>query len=142
MANQGITVAINSDDREMSRRLNQEAAKTIKYGGMSELEAWKMVTINPAKLLHLDKQTGSLKIGKDADVVVWSSHPLSIYSKAEHTIIEGTVYFDLESDLEKRKAIKEERNKLINMMLIEKMSGAKTEMPTKKRNRNFHCDSE
>ena len=72
MANQGVTVAINSDDREMSRRLNQEAAKTIKYGGMSELEAWKMVTINPAKLLHLDNRTGSIKVGKDADVVLWN----------------------------------------------------------------------
>jgi imidazolonepropionase-like amidohydrolase len=141
MANQGITVAINSDDREMSRRLNQEAAKTIKYGGMSELEAWKMVTINPAKLLHLDQQTGSLKVGKDADVVIWSGHPMSIYTKAEHSIIDGTVYFDLNTDLEKRKAIKVEKSKLLKMMLSEKMSGKKTEMPKKKRNQNFHCDS-
>ncbi|WP_298883983.1 amidohydrolase family protein [uncultured Polaribacter sp.] len=142
MHNQGITVAINSDDREMSRRLNQEAAKTIKYGGLSELEAWKMVTINPAKLLHLDNRTGSIKVGKDADVVLWSHNPLSIYAKAEKTIIDGTIYFDIEKDLEKRAAIKTEKSKLIKMMLAEKMNGGKTVMPKKKRNQHFHCDTE
>ena len=142
MANQGITVAINSDDREMSRRLNQEAAKTIKYGGMSEQEAWKMVTINPAKLLHLDNRTGSIKVGKDGDVVLWSHNPLSIYAKAEKTIIDGTIYFDIDKDLEKRKAIKEEKSKLLKMMLNEKMNGGKTVMPKKKRNQHFHCDTE
>ncbi len=142
MAKQGITVAINSDDREMSRRLNQEAAKTIKYGGMSELEAWKMVTINPAKLLHLDARTGSIKIGKDADVVLWDHNPLSIYAKAEKTIIDGTIYFDMEADLVKRKAIQTEKSKLVKMMLDAKMGGGETQMPKKKRNRNFHCDSE
>jgi imidazolonepropionase-like amidohydrolase len=142
LANQGITVAINSDDREMSRRLNQEAAKTIKYGGMSELEAWKMVTINPAKLLHLDNRTGSIKVGKDGDVVLWSHNPLSIYAKAEKTIIDGTIYFDIEKDLEKRKSIKNEKSKLLKMMLTEKMNGGKIVMPKKKRNQHFHCDTE
>ena len=92
MHNAGVTVAINSDDREMSRRLNQEAAKTVKYGDITELEAWKMVTINPAKLLHIDDRVGSIKVGKDADVVLWSDHPMSIYAKAEKTIIEGKVF--------------------------------------------------
>jgi imidazolonepropionase-like amidohydrolase len=142
MANQGITVAINSDDREMSRRLNQEAAKTIKYGGMSELEAWKMVTINPAKLLHLDNRVGSIKVGKDADVVLWSDHPMSIYTKAEKTIINGKVYFDLQDDLAKRKAIKAEKSKLVNLMLNEKLNGGKTQVPMKKVDKNFHCDSD
>ncbi|WP_410477242.1 amidohydrolase [Polaribacter sp. Hel1_85] len=142
MHNQGITVAINSDDREMSRRLNQEAAKIIKYGGVSELEAWKMVTINPAKLLHLDNRTGSIKVGKDGDVVLWSHNPLSIYAKAEKTIIDGTIYFDIEKDLEKRSAIKSEKSKLLKMMLAEKMNGGKTVMPKKKRNQHFHCDTE
>ena len=142
MANQGITVAINSDDREMSRRLNQEAAKTIKYGGMSELEAWKMVTINPAKLLHLEDQVGSIKIGKDADVVLWSDNPLSIYAKAEKTIIGGKIYFDIDTDLGKRSAIKSEKSKLIKMMLNEKLNGGKTIAPKKKIDKNFHCDTE
>jgi imidazolonepropionase-like amidohydrolase len=142
MHNAGVTVAINSDDREMSRRLNQEAAKTIKYGGMTELEAWNMVTINPAKLLHLDDRTGSIKVGKDADVVLWSDHPLSVYAKAEKTIVDGKVYFDIEEDLKKRAAIKEERSKLINMMLSEKLNGGKVQAPRKKELKEFHCDTE
>ncbi|MBA6155180.1 amidohydrolase family protein [Tenacibaculum sp. S7007] len=142
MHNQGVTVAINSDDAEMSRRLNQEAAKLVKYGDMSEQDAWATVTINPAKLLHLDDRTGSIKVGKDADVVLWSGNPLSIYTKAEKTIIDGTVYFDIEKDKEKRKAIKSERSKLINMMLQEKLKGAKTQAPVKKTKKLFHCDTE
>ncbi len=141
MHNAGVTVAINSDDREMSRRLNQEAAKTIKYGGMSELDAWKTVTINPAKLLHLDNRVGSIKIGKDADVVLWSHHPMSIYAKVEKTIIDGKVFFDRDEDLKKRKAIKQEKSKLISMMLKEKMGGGKTQKPMKKKDRNFQCDT-
>jgi len=142
MHNQGITVAINSDDREMSRRLNQEAAKTIKYGGMTELEAWNMVTINPAKLLHLDAQTGSIKVGKDADVVLWTTHPMSIYTKAETTIIDGVVYFDLAKDLAQRQAVKKERSLLMNMMLNEKNNGGKVQAPKKNVKRVFHCDTE
>lgn len=142
MASQGITVAINSDDREMSRRLNQEAAKITKYGGVSEIDAWNMVTINPAKLLHLDDRVGSIKVGKDADVVLWSDHPLSIYAKAEKTIIEGTVYFDMEQDLLKRAAIKKERNMLMNMMLNEKINGGKVQPPVKRIQRELHCDTE
>ncbi|SEC87805.1 Imidazolonepropionase [Tenacibaculum sp. MAR_2009_124] len=142
MHRQGIIVAINSDDAEMSRRLNQEAAKTMKYGGLTEQEAWSMVTINPAKLLHLDDRTGSIKVGKDADVVLWSNNPLSVYSKAEKTIIDGTIYFDLEKDIEKRKSIQQERAKLINMMLKEKIKGAPTQSPVKKVKKLFHCDTE
>ena len=97
----------------MSRRLNQEAAKTVKYGGMSEEEAWKMVTINPAKLLHIDDRVGSIKEGKDADMVLWSDHPLSVYAVAEKTLIEGVVYFDKQVDLQNRNAIQTEKNKLI-----------------------------
>jgi imidazolonepropionase-like amidohydrolase len=141
MHNAGVTVAINSDDREMSRRLNQEAAKTVKYGGVSELEAWKMVTINPAKLLHLEDRVGSIKVGKDADVVLWNDHPLSIYAKVEKTIIEGKVFFDVDEDQKKRMAIKAEKSKLINMMMKEKMGGGKTQAPKKREDRNFHCDT-
>ena len=142
MHNAGVTVAINSDDREMSRRLNQEAAKTIKYGGMTELDAWKMVTINPAKLLHIDDRVGSIKVGKDADVVLWSNHPMSIYSKALYTIIEGKIYFDIESDKKKRESIKQEKATLIQMMLNEKMDGGKVQAPKKKVLKRFTCETE
>ncbi|MCM4168981.1 Imidazolonepropionase [Arenibacter antarcticus] len=141
MQQQGITVALNSDDAEMSRRLNQEAAKTIKYGGMTELEAWKMVTINPAKLLHIDQKVGSIKEGKDADVVLWSHNPLSVYSKAEKTLIDGAVYFDLEKDKQQRKAIRVEKAQLINLMLKEKDKGSATQEPKKSNKEEFHCDS-
>jgi imidazolonepropionase-like amidohydrolase len=141
MHNAGVTVAINSDDAEMSRRLNQEAAKTIKYGGMSELEAWKTVTINPAKLLHIDDKVGSIKIGKDADVVLWSDYPMSIYAKVEKTIIDGKVFFDLAEDAKKRTAIKEEKSKLMTLMLKEKMGGGKTKTPMKRGDIYFQCDT-
>ncbi|GAC1585579.1 MAG: hypothetical protein NVS3B19_03290 [Ginsengibacter sp.] len=89
----GLNVAINSDDAEMARRLNQEAAKSVKYAGMSEADAFKMVTLNPAKMLHVDDKVGSIKVGKDADVVLWTDNPLSIYAKPEKTIVDGVVYF-------------------------------------------------
>ncbi|WP_417860267.1 amidohydrolase family protein [Winogradskyella sediminis] len=141
MHNAGVTVAINSDDAEMSRRLNQEAAKSIKYGGVSEEEAWKFVTLNPAKLLHLDDRVGSLKVGKDADVVLWSEHPLSIYAKAEKTIIEGVTYFDLERDKQMRESIKKEKSELTNLMLQEKNKGLKTQPVKKKEEKLMHCDT-
>jgi imidazolonepropionase-like amidohydrolase len=141
MASEGLVVAINSDDGEMSRRLNQEAAKGVKYGGMTEEEAWKMVTINPAKLLHIDDRTGSIKEGKDADLVLWSDHPLSVYAKAEKTIIDGVTYFDIEKDAQMRQNVKNERNKLVKMMLDEKNGGAKTRAPKGKDKREFHCET-
>ncbi len=141
MHNQGVTVAINSDDGEMSRRLNQEAAKSVKYGGVSEEEAWKFVTLNPAKLLHIDDRVGSIKVGKDADVVLWTDHPLSIYAKAEKTIIEGVTYFDLKRDEMMRSKIQNEKSELINLMLQAKNKGLKTQ-PIKKKEKEFlHCDS-
>ena len=120
----GLNVAINSDDAEMARRLNQEAAKTIKYGGLTEDEAFKMVTLNPAKMLHVDDKVGSLKVGKDADVVVWSDDPLSIYAKSLYTIVDGTIYFDREKDTEMQKWVDNERARLIKKMNGEKRSGA------------------
>ncbi|MCB0371991.1 MAG: amidohydrolase family protein [Muricauda sp.] len=142
MASQGVTVAINSDDAEMSRRLNQEAGKTVKYGGVSELEAWKMVTLNPAKLLHLDDRVGSIEEGKDADIVLWSDHPLSVYAKAEKTLIEGKVYFDLEKDKMMRESVKKERNKLIGMMLNDNKKGGKTRTPVQSKKERFECETE
>jgi imidazolonepropionase-like amidohydrolase len=120
----GLNVAINSDDAEMARRLNHEAAKSIKYGGMSEEDALKMVTLNPAKMLYVADRVGSLKTGKDADVVLWSDNPLSIYSKALYTIVDGTIYFDREKDEAMRKQITAERNRIIRKMISEKKTGA------------------
>ncbi len=116
----GLNVAINSDDAEMARRLNQEAAKSVKYGGMSEEDALKMVTINPAKMLHVDNKVGSIKVGKDADLVIWSDNPLSIYAKAEKTMVDGIIYFDREWDLEMRK-----QNRAEKARLIQKLAAAK-----------------
>jgi imidazolonepropionase-like amidohydrolase len=113
----GVVTAINSDDAEMGRRLNQEAAKTIKYGDVSEEEALKMVTLNPAKLLHLDNKMGSIKPGKDADVVLWNGHPLSIYSKADYTFVDGICYFDKDKDLLARESMAQERTRIIQKMI-------------------------
>ncbi|TRX34933.1 amidohydrolase family protein [Flavobacterium sp. ZT3R18] len=139
--NQGVIVAYNSDDAEMSRRLNQEAAKAVKYGNISEEEAWKFVTLNPAKLLHLDDKIGSIKVGKDADVVLWNNNPLSIYAKAEKTIIEGVVYYDLQKDEAQRIAIKNEKSELIAQLSLEKNKGMNTQEPKKTDKKEYHCDT-
>ncbi|MDN4164190.1 amidohydrolase family protein [Cytophagales bacterium LB-30] len=140
MNGEGVVTAINSDDAEMARRLNQEAAKTVKYGGVSEEEAWKMVTLNPAKMLHLDNRMGSIKVGKDADVVLWSDNPLSIYAKAEKTIIDGAVYFDIEQEQAKRTALEQEKARLIQKMLDVKKAGGPTQRPAMRQKHMFHCE--
>lgn len=137
----GVNVGINSDDAEMGRRLNQEAAKGVKYGGMSHEEAWKMVTLNPAKMLKLDKQTGSLQVGKDADVVVWSANPLSVYARVERTYVDGIPYFSVEADKVARVTLNTERNRIIQKMIAAKKGGAKTDKPSKKEQHLYHCDT-
>lgn len=141
MYEQGITVAINSDDAEMGARLNQEAGKIVKYGSVPAEEALKMVTLNPAKLLHLDDRMGSLKVGKDADFVVWNNEPLSIYARAEKTYIDGTCYFNLEEDEKAREAFAAERERIIQKMEDAKNGGASTRKPQPKAPHHFHCDS-
>ena len=113
MQQAGVVVAINSDDAEMARRLNQEAAKAVKYGNVSEVDALKMVTLNPAMLMHLDDRMGSIRAGKDADLVLWSDHPLSVYAVAETTWIEGAPFYDREEDMALREAIAAERARII-----------------------------
>ncbi len=140
MTDQGVVVAVNSDNAEMARRLNQEAAKSVKYGGMSEEEALKMVTLNPAKLLHLDDRMGSIKKGKDADLVLWTDHPLSIYAKAEMTLVDGKVEYSIEKDNQLREAIKAERNRLIQKMRYEKKKGSRTQPPRGEKKHSWHCD--
>ncbi|MDO8366246.1 MAG: amidohydrolase family protein [Saprospiraceae bacterium] len=141
MADRGIIVAINSDDAEMARRLNQEAAKSVMYAGMKEHDAWKMVTINPAKLLHVDDRTGSVKAGKDADVVLWSDHPLSVYAKAEKTWVDGILFFDREEDIKRQEAVQQERARIIQKLMSEKKGGEGGEKPTRPK-QHYHCDSE
>ncbi len=141
LSQMGIVTAINSDDAEMGRRLNQEAAKAIKYGGLSEEEALKLVTLNPAKLLHIDNRVGSIKVSKDADLVLWSDNPLSIYAKVEKTIIDGKIYFDSEEDAKLRAEIEKERARIIQKMIEDKKKGSDTQKPTIKRKRLYECDS-
>jgi imidazolonepropionase-like amidohydrolase len=140
MTEQGVLTAINSDDAEMGRRLNQEAAKTVKYGGMTEEQAWKMVTLNPAKMLHLDDRMGSIKAGKDADLVLWTANPLSIYAKAEKTMIDGSVYFDLKKDQELRAELQEEKARLIQKMIEAKHGGAPTRKVAPKNTHLWDCE--
>ena len=141
MSQAGVTVAYNSDDAEMIRRLNQEAAKAVKYGGLSEEEAWKYVTLNPAKLLRIDDKVGSIALGKHADVVLWSHNPLSIYAVAEKTIIEGAVFYDIEKASEQLKQIKNERNTVISQLIDAKKSGAKIQTPPIKEKKYYHCET-
>lgn len=141
LSQQGITVCINSDDAEMGRRLNQEAGKSVKYGGMTEEEAWKMVTLNPAKALHIDKFVGSIEKGKDADLVLWSDNPLSIYAKVLYTYIDGKCYFDAEKDKAMQQAIQNEKNRVLSKMI--ESNEIKTDPATIKKEKTlYHCDSE
>ena len=140
MHEMGVLTSFNSDDAEMARRLNQEAAKAVKYGAVSEEEAWKFVTLNPAKMLHIDDRVGSIKKGKDADVVLWSDNPLSIYARAEQTYVDGICYFDIAKDEEMRKEIATERNRLIQKMLAVKAGGGKTQKAKPSKKRLYHCN--
>ncbi len=142
MHEQGVTVAFNSDDAEMARRLNQEAGKAVRFGGVSEEDALKFVTLNPARLLHIDAYTGSLAPGKDADVVIWSDHPLSVYAKADMTFVDGIPYFDREKDAELRRTVAAERHRLIQRMLEVKKEGGRTQRAGWRRNGHYHCDSD
>lgn len=137
----GIVTAINSDDAEMGRRLNQEAAKAIKYGGLSETEALKLATLNPAKMLHIDDKVGSIKVGKVADVVLWTDNPLSINAKVDKTIIDGIIYYDADEDLKLREELAKERARIIQKMIKEKQGGAPTQKPEPKKPKLYHCDT-
>ena len=102
MHKKGVVVSLNSDSAELMRHLNTEAAKTIKYGGMTEDEALAMITINPAKQLDLDHRIGSIEAGKDADLTMYDKHPLSSYAKVQKVLIDGKVYFDRDQDVSGR----------------------------------------
>jgi imidazolonepropionase-like amidohydrolase len=102
MAAHGVKVSMNSDSDELARRLYWEAAKAVKYGGVSEDEALKMVTLNPAWQLGVDKRVGSLEVGKDADIAIFSAHPFSPDARVEATLVDGIVYFDRAKDVAAR----------------------------------------
>ncbi len=116
---QGVLTCLHSDDQEQGRRLNQEAGKIVKYGGIPDTEALKLVTLNTAKILHLDDRMGSIKVGKDADLVLWTDHPLSIYARASKTMVDGTIYFDEAVDARTKEQIDSERNRIIANILRE-----------------------
>ena len=137
----GVLVAYNSDNAEMIRRLNQEAAKAVKYGGLSEEEAWKYVTLNPAKLLRIDDKVGSIAIGKHADLVIWSHNPLSIYAVAEKTIIEGAIFYDYSKLDEKIEQNEKEREIIITQLKEAKKGGAKTQPAPVIDKRYFECET-
>jgi imidazolonepropionase-like amidohydrolase len=113
MWQRGVVTTFNSDSNELARRLNLEAAKAVRYGNVPETEALKFVTLNSAKQFHVDDRIGSLEPGKDADFVIWSGSPLSTYSVAEQTWIDGRKYFDRAEDLKHRDEIARERAELV-----------------------------
>jgi imidazolonepropionase-like amidohydrolase len=113
MTERGVLVSLNSDSAEEARHLNQEAAKTMKWGGLTEEQALALITINPAKQLRIDARVGSIEPGKDGDLAVFDKHPLSVYAVVQKTIIDGEVYFDRAKDLERRAAMEAERKELL-----------------------------
>src|SRR5438045_6034634 len=112
MTQRGVVVSINSDDAEEATHLNQEAAKSMKYGGLSHDEALKMVTLNPAMQLGIDKRVGTIDVGKDADLAIYNHDPLSAYAVVQKTLIDGRVYFDREKDIANRAEIEKEKKAL------------------------------
>jgi imidazolonepropionase-like amidohydrolase len=132
LTKKGVLVSLNSDDgggADLSTRLNTEAAKTMKYGGMTADEALAMVTINPAKQLAIDQYVGSIEAGKQADIVVFDKDPLSIYSKVEKVFIDGRQYFDRDEDLAARPQREADKKGLLQM----EKAAEKAETPQRRR---------
>jgi len=140
MTKMKVNTSMNSDDAEMARRLNQEAAKAIRYGGISEEEALHLVTINPAKMLKIDGHTGSIKVGKDADVVLWNDNPLSIYAIAEKTWVDGMLLFDRAEQETILANAEKEKQAIIQRMSGEASKGKNTVKYQLKRPRHYHCE--
>ncbi|HEX5081163.1 MAG TPA: amidohydrolase family protein [Blastocatellia bacterium] len=113
MHHKGVVTSVNSDSADLARRLYQEAAKTIKYGGLTDEEALQFITLNPAKQIKMDNRIGSIDVGKDGDIAIFNANPFSIYARVEMTLIEGDVYFDRKEDLKLREQIAREKKELI-----------------------------
>jgi imidazolonepropionase-like amidohydrolase len=112
MTRHGVVVSINSDSDERARRLNIDAAKMMRYGGLTEEEALKLVTLNPAIQLGIDSRVGTIDVGKDADVAIWNAHPLSVYARVEQTFVDGELVFDRQADIARRPQLEAERKTL------------------------------
>jgi hypothetical protein len=113
----GVVTGLHSDNPELARRMNLEAAKAVRYGGVDPHEALKMITTGPARQLGVGDRTGRLAEGLDADFVIWNGHPLSVYSRVEQTWVDGRRYFDRETDLARREALDSERRELMALVL-------------------------
>jgi len=129
LTRKGVVASVNSDDAELARHLNTEAAKSMKWGGLSEDEALALVTINPAKQLRVDNRVGSLEVGKDADVVIWNHHPLSSYAIVERVYIDGQKYYDRQDDQKRITELAREKESLVNTERPERRGPTTTEPP-------------
>ncbi len=109
MTRAGVVVSVNSDSDERARRLNIEAAKAMHWGNLTEEQALKLVTINPAIQLGIQDRVGSIEVGKDADLAIWNGHPFSVYSRVDTTFIDGDVFFDRQQDIARRADLAKER---------------------------------
>lgn len=137
----GVATALNSDDASMGRRLNQEAAKAVKYGGVPEEHAWNMVTINPAKMLHIDHRVGSIRVGKDADLVLWSGHPMSMGSRVKMTWVDGVLRYSQSRNQQLVTAAQLEKRRLVQKTLDLAARGEKTQPIRIKKMQHYHCES-
>jgi imidazolonepropionase-like amidohydrolase len=114
MTERGVVVSVNSDDAQEARQLNQEAAKSMKYGGLSANDALKLVTLNPAIQLGIDRRVGSIEVGKDADLAIYDHDPLSVYAVVQKTLIDGQIYFDRQRDIAQRAELEKEKQALLD----------------------------
>ncbi len=112
MVRNGVNVSRNSDSDERARRLNIDAAKMMKYGGLSEEEALKLITLNPASQLGVESRVGSIDVGKDADLAIWNAHPFSVYARVDTTFVDGEIFFDRQQDIARRAGLEAERKSL------------------------------
>ena len=128
MTRRGVVVSVNSDDSEEATHLNQEAAKSMKFGGLTHDEALKLVTLNPAIQLGIDKRVGTIDVGKDADLAIYNHDPLSAYAVVQKTLIDGRIYFDRERDITSRAEIEKEKK-----ALTEKLKKAEEKKPEEKK---------
>lgn len=143
MHGRGVLTSINSDSEDLQRRLNTEAAKSVRYCGMEPHEALKMITINPAKQLKVDQYVGSIEKGKDADFVLWNHYPLSSYAQAQQTWINGRKFFDRELDKQRQAQVKQEKQALIQKVLAAGDAAKQGEQDAyKKEQPEWHCETQ